>query len=75
MKNITFEEAQKLVEQGELATAEERKILQKERLHILVDYARENLPGADRRRRSDPHVRPHPSAGALPGGEIGRAHV
>ena len=33
MKNITFEEAQKLVEQGELATAEERKILQKERSH------------------------------------------
>ena len=44
MKSITFEEAQKIVKQGELVTAEERKILQRERLHTLVDYARENSP-------------------------------
>lgn len=44
MKNITFEEAQRLVKEGAEATPEERKRLQNERLHELVDYARENSP-------------------------------
>ena len=44
MKSISFEEAQKLVRAGELATAEERREMQRERLHALVDYAREHSP-------------------------------
>ena len=44
MKSITFEEAQKLVREGETATAEERRQMQYERLHTLVDYARAHSP-------------------------------
>lgn len=44
MKSITFEEAQKTVRAGELATPEERAAMQRERLHTLVDYAREHSP-------------------------------
>ncbi len=44
MKTISFEEARRLVREGEQATPEERKALQHERLHTLVSYARENSP-------------------------------
>ena len=44
MKNITFEEAQKIVREGELATPEERAEMRRERLRTLVEYARENSP-------------------------------
>lgn len=44
MKNITFQESQELVKAGELASPEERAKMQNERLHTLVDYARENSP-------------------------------
>lgn len=44
MKTITLEEAAKLVKEGALATPAERKELQKQRLHTLVNYAREHSP-------------------------------
>lgn len=44
MKNITFEEARKLVKAGETASEEERMKMRRERLHTLVDYARKNSP-------------------------------
>ena len=42
MKTITMEEAARLVKEGETATPEERKALQRERLKTLVSYAREH---------------------------------
>lgn len=44
MKTITVEEAARLVKEGELATSEKRKALQRERLRTLVEYAREHSP-------------------------------
>ena len=44
MKTIALEEADLLVKNGENYTAEELKKVQNERLHALVDYARENSP-------------------------------
>lgn len=44
MKTISSEEAARLVKEGAAATSEERKKLQRERLKILVDYAREHSP-------------------------------
>ena len=44
MKTISIEEAEKLVREGETYSAEELKKIQKERLHQLVDYVREESP-------------------------------
>ncbi len=44
MMMITLEEAEKLVREGETLKPEDLKQKQKERLHRLVDYARENSP-------------------------------
>ena len=44
MKTLTVEEAARSVREGALATPEERKALQRERLHTLVSYVREHSP-------------------------------
>lgn len=44
MKNIEYKEAVCLVDEGEKISNEERLLLQKKRLHELVEFARENSP-------------------------------
>lgn len=44
MKTIDLEKANELVKKGTLLSEEEKKAVQRERLHELVDYVRENSP-------------------------------